>query len=328
MLIVRTPMRVSLFGGGTDYPSWFLKHGGEVISSSINKYSYITARQLPPFFAFEHRIRYYHLEEAQNLDDIKHPVVREATRLLGFEGRLDIVHNADLPARSGLGSSSTFSVGMLHALHTMMGRVVSKDELAEQAIHLEQHVIGESVGSQDQVAAAFGGFNHIRFSRDKQFQVTPVAISKTDVDKLQDSLLLCFTGFSRTASEIASHQESRIEVNFPRLTQMGDLVAKAMEVLTNGASVAELGLLLSAQWELKRGLSGAITNDAIDEMYRRGMRAGAAGAKLLGAGGGGFMLFIAEKAHHDNIRSALGEKMFVPIRFENSGSTLIYLDRN
>lgn len=324
MIIVRTPTRISFFGGGTDYPSWYDNHGGAVISATINKYSYITVRELPPFFPYKHRIRYYEQEEVNNLEDIRHPSVRESALFLGYDRGLEVVHNADLPARSGLGSSSTFTVGMLHALHALQGYIPTKRELAKQAIHVEQDRIGESVGSQDQVAAAFGGLNHIRFSS-SSFEVEPITISQSRILAMQEHMLLCFTGFARTASEIAVEQISNTESNSKLLEEMSVITSDGLELFrSTDFSMADFGELLRRQWMTKRQLSQSISNRDLDEIYNTGMKAGAYGAKLLGAGGGGFMLFVAPPETHQTIQRALGEKMFVPFRFEGTGSSVVY----
>ena len=295
-----------------------------MISATINKYSYITVRELPPFFPYRHRIRYYEQEEVSDLKEIRHPSVRESAIFLNYDRGLEVVHNADLPARSGLGSSSTFTVGMLHALHALQGYIPTKRELAKQAIHVEQDRIGESVGSQDQVAAAFGGLNHIRFWK-SSFEVEPITISPERVEALQSHLLLCFTGFARTASEIAVEQIARTAQNSAVLEEMSAITNDGLELFRSpDFSVAEFGLLLDRQWNAKRQISESITNRELDEIYAKGMDAGSYGAKLLGAGGGGFMLFVANPDNHHKIRSALGEKMFVPFRFEDTGSSVVY----
>lgn len=295
-----------------------------MISATINKYSYITVRELPPFFPYRHRIRYYEQEEVSDLKDIRHPSVRESALFLEYDRGLEVVHNADLPARSGLGSSSTFTVGMLHALHALQGYIPTKRELAKEAIHVEQERIGESVGSQDQVAAAFGGLNHIRFWK-SSFEVEPVTISPERVELLQSHLLLCFTGFARTASEIAVEQIARTAQNSAVLEEMSAITNDGLELFRSpDFSMAEFGLLLDRQWNAKRQISESITNRELDEIYAKGMEAGSSGAKLLGAGGGGFMLFVANPENHQKIRAALGEKMFVPFRFENTGSSVVY----
>ena len=324
MIIVRTPTRISFFGGGTDYPSWYKDHEGAVISATINKYSYITVRELPPFFPYRHRIRYYEQEEVNDLEEIRHPSVRESALFLNYDRGLEVVHNADLPARSGLGSSSTFTVGMLHAIHSLQGYIPTKRELAQQAIHVEQDRIGESVGSQDQVAAAFGGLNHIRF-RDSSFEVEPITISPQRVATLQDHLLLCFTGFARTASEIAVEQIAKTAENSGLLQEMSAITSDGLDLFRSpDFSMVKFGRLLDRQWKAKRQISQSISNPQLDEIYTRGMESGAYGAKLLGAGGGGFMLFVANPENHLNIQEALGRKMFVPFRFENIGSSVVY----
>ena len=324
MIIVRTPTRISFFGGGTDYPAWYQGHGGAVISATINKFSYITVRELPPFFPYRHRIRYYEQEEVNELKEIRHPSVRESALFLNFDRGLEVVHNADLPARSGLGSSSTFTVGILHALQALQGRMPTKRELAQQALHVEQTLIGESVGSQDQVAAAFGGLNHIRFA-ESTFEVEPLTISSEQKTMLQDHLLLCFTGFARTASEIAEKQIAKTAENSDLLEQISAITDEALELFRSGSfSMNVFGKLLDRQWQAKRQITESVTNDELDAIYRKGIAAGALGGKLLGAGGGGFMLFVASPESHDKIRVALGEKMFVPFRFESTGSSVVY----
>lgn len=325
MIIARTPTRISFFGGGTDYPDWYKKNGGAVISTTINKYSYITVRNLPPFFPYKHRIRYYQHEETNTLDEIRHPSVREVAKFLNFEGGLEMVHNADLPAQSGLGSSSTFTVGMLHALYALNGYMPTKRELAMNAIVVEQERIGETVGSQDQIAAAFGGLNHIEFLKGGGFSVNPIIINKDRLHILQENLLLCFTGFARSASEVAKTQVSRLKENESLLNEMSSIASAGYNTLTSAKiNIDDFGDLLDAQWNLKRNLSTSVTNHSLDDIYHRGRAAGAIGGKLLGAGGGGFMLFYAHKGNHNRIREALGEKLFVPFSFESTGSSIVY----
>ena len=325
MIIARTPTRISFFGGGTDYPDWYKEHGGAVISTTINKYSYITVRELPPFFPYKHRIRYYQHEETNTLDEIRHPSVREVAKFLNFEGGLEMVHNADLPAQSGLGSSSTFTVGMLHALCSLQGYMPTKRELAMKALIVEQERIGETVGSQDQIAAAFGGLNHIEFLKGGGFSVNPIIINKDRLQILQENLLLCFTGFARSASEVAKTQVSRLKENQSLLTEMSSIASAGYNTVTSAKSnIDDFGDLLDVQWDLKRNLSTSVTNHSLDEIYHRGRAAGAIGGKLLGAGGGGFMLFYAHKEKHNKIREALGEKLFVPFGFESTGSSIVY----
>ena len=296
MIISRTPLRISFFGGGTDYPVWYEKNGGMTLSTTINKYAYITVRELPPFFKFKHRIQYYLKEEVKSLEKIKHPVVREALKLLDIKKGIEMVHNADLPARSGLGSSSTFTVGLLNALYAMKNRMVTKRELALNAINLEQNIIGEAVGSQDQTIASFGGFNLIEFDKTKTFQVQEMLVSESRLQSLQDNLVLCFTGFARTAELIAKLQIDSTLYKEKELSRMNEITNEAKEIIINEkTSIDEFGKLLNEQWSIKKSLTNYISNKAIDNIYNAAMRAGALGGKLLGAGGGGFMLFYAKK---------------------------------
>lgn len=325
MVICRTPLRISFFGGGTDYPIWYREHGGAVISTTINKYSYITARWLPPYFDYKHRVRYYQQEQVNSLEEINHPSVRECARYLNVQDGLEVVHNADVPAQSGLGSSSTFTVGMLHALHTLQNRMPTKRQLAMEAIHVEQDLIGEAVGSQDQAAAAFGGLNHIRFDGVREIDVEPLILAKDRLQKLQDNLLLLFTGFSRSASEIAKVQISVTPYKSRELGIMRSLCDQALEYLKNeNNSIDDFGRLLNEQWKVKRGLTDKISTPEIDEIYDLSLRNGALGGKLLGAGGGGFMIFYARQEYHAAIKLRLNHKMFVPFRFDFTGSKVIY----
>ena len=325
MLISRTPFRISFFGGGTDYPIWYEEHGGCVINATINKYCFITARYLPPFFKYKHRIRYYEHEETQTLDEIKHPSVRECAKYLKINKGIEIVHNADLPAQSGLGSSSTFTVGMLNALHTLQNYMPTKRELALDAIHIEQNIIGESVGSQDQTAAAFGGINKITFNGTKNIDVESIIISNERRIELQDNLMLVFTGFARSASKIAKIQIEVTHQKGKELTMMKEICDEGLKRLTDSKqSLDKFGELLNDQWKIKRDLTDKITNKEIDSIYKAGMDAGALGGKLLGAGGGGFMLFYVPKYKQENVKLVLKKKLIVPIRFDYTGSKIIY----
>jgi D-glycero-alpha-D-manno-heptose-7-phosphate kinase len=329
MIISRTPFRISFFGGGTDYPAWYEDHGGSVISASINKYCYITARYLPPFFEYKHRIRYFRKEETQTIEEIQHPSVRETAKYLGIEQGIEIVHSGDLPAQSGLGTSSTFTVGLLNSLHGLNNYMPTKRELALDAIHIEQKLIKESVGSQDQTAAAFGGLNKITFSKARTVEVDPIIISKERTLELQDNMLLCFTGFARTASTIAEKQIAVISQRQTELNAMMQLCDEAFNVISSATtSLTLLGSLLDEQWKLKKSLSDSVSNHQIDEIYDAGMRAGATGGKLLGAGSGGFILFFAPKFLHPQIRESLKGKVFVPIRFDFTGSKIIYFSHD
>ena len=325
MVICRTPFRISFFGGGTDYPVWYKEHGGAVISTTINKYSYITARWLPPYFEYKHRIRYYQQEEVKSVNEIKHASVRECARYLNVQDGLEVVHNADVPAQSGLGSSSTFTVGMLHALYSLQNRMPTRRQLAMEAIHVEQDLIGEAVGSQDQTAAAFGGLNFIRFNGNQEIDVDPIVISRERLHQLQENLLLVFTGFARTASEVAKIQIAVTHQKVDELLAMKKLCDQALSYLCNPSiSLDDFGRLLDEQWRIKRGLTKQISDPRIDEIYEAGIQHGALGGKLLGAGGGGFMVFYAPKTCHAVIQAGLNGKMFVPFRFDFTGSKIIY----
>ena len=325
MIISRTPLRISFFGGGTDYPIWYEKYGGMTLSATINKYAYITVRELPPFFEYKHVIQYYLKEMVNSLNEIKHPVVREAAKLLDIKKGIEMVYNADLPARSGLGSSSTFTVGFLNALYAFKNQMVTKRELALRAINLEQNIIGEAVGSQDQTIAAFGGFNVIEFNKYKTFQVQEILISEKRLQSFEENLLLCFTGFSRTAEKIAKFQIESIPNKEKELRKMIEIVNQAKKIITNSKTpLDEFGKLLNEQWHLKKSLTKHISNQAIDDIYNTAMAAGAIGGKLLGAGGGGFMLFYAKKENHKKIKESLKNKLFVPFRFDKTGSQIIH----
>ena len=325
MIICRTPTRISFFGGGTDYPIWYENNGGSVLSTTINKYSYITVRYLPKFFDYKYRIRYYKTEEANNLSEIEHPSVRECAKFVGIEEGFEMAHNSDLPAGSGLGSSSTFTVGMLHSLYALKSYMPTKRELAVNALHVEQDLIGEAVGSQDQIAAAWGGFNKISFGGERKFEVDPIILSKDRMLEFQDNLLLCFTGYARSAPEIAKVQIAETPSKNRELNDMQSLTIAAFELLKNSSSsIDELGQMLNTQWKIKKSLSGKISNSKLDEIYETGIQNGAIGGKILGAGGGGFMLFYARKENHEKIINSLSSKLFVPFRFDNSGSKIIY----
>jgi D-glycero-alpha-D-manno-heptose-7-phosphate kinase len=327
MVITKTPFRISFFGGGTDYPVWVKKNGGVVLSTTINKYCYITCRYLPPFFAENYRIRYTEQEHAKTIDEIKHPSVRECLKFTKIKGGIEMQHNSDLPARSGLGSSSAFTVGFLHALYALQGGLVSKRQLALNAIRVEQDIIKENVGSQDQVAAAFGGFNKIEFGGQQKIHVSPIVIAPATLKALEDHCMLFFTGFSRNASEIAAEQIKNTKQKEKELREMAAMVHEAIKILNGGAArLEDFGRLLHETWEIKRSLSSRITNPKIDDMYHAAREAGALGGKLLGAGGGGFMVVFAEPAAQMKIRKKLGEFLHVPFRFENGGSKVIYYE--
>ena len=326
MIISRTPFRMSFFGGGTDYPDWFNKHGGGVISTSIDKFSFISARYLPPFFNYNYRIRYFKQETVNKVDEIKHPVVRESIKFLKIKKGIEIVHNADLPARSGLGSSSTFTVGLINSLYGLNNFMASKKRLANDAIYIEQQLLKESVGSQDQTAAAFGGFNKISFYGKNNFEVDPILISEKRKINLQKRLMLFFTGFSRNASKIAKQQIKLITKKEKELLTITSILHEAEKIIFNeNASLSEFGKLLDEQWKVKRSLAKEISNNQIDLIYRTAKNNGALGGKLLGAGGGGFILLYVPLNKQKQVKSALKSKMFVPFKFDGTGSKIIYV---
>ena len=325
MIISRTPFRISFFGGGTDYPVWCKKHGGAVLSTTINKYCYITCRKLPPFFKHKHRIIYSKMESVNKIDEIKHPAVREIFRYMNINDGLEIHHDADLPAMSGLGSSSSFSVGLLNALYAYKGKIVSKGKLANDAIYVEQDMIKENVGSQDQFAAAYGSLNKIIFNTDGNIVVNPIIINKERKQELQDHVLFFFSGFQRYASNIAKKQIEKTQDREKQLKKIYKLVYDAIEVLLDDkVSISEFGKLLDQTWKLKKTLTDKITNHKIDDIYRTAIDAGADGGKLIGAGGGGFLVFIARPDKHKAIKEKLNNLLHVPIEFENDGSKIVY----
>ena len=325
MIISKTPFRISFFGGGTDYPDWYKENGGAVLSAAINKYCYITCRYLPPFFDYKYRVRYYQREEANRIEDIKHPAVRECLMFSKLDKGVDIVHHADLPAQSGLGSSSTFTVGLLHALSALKHEMPTKRELAINAIRIEQDKIKENVGSQDQTAAAFGGLNLIEFGGAQEISVQKMILPPNRIVDFEQHLMLFFTGFSRTASDIAKEQIQLIPSKTNNLNEMMNFVAQATALLQDKTGcLDDFGRLLHEQWRVKKQMSSQITNGNIDAIYQAGINAGALGGKLLGAGGGGFMLFFVKPDLQSHVRQALSDLLFVPARFDHSGSQIVY----
>lgn len=329
MIITRTPFRISFFGGGTDYPGWFQEHGGVVFATSIDKYCYISCRHLPPFFEHKHRIVYSHIENVRTIEEIEHPAVRAVLGWAGVKHGLEIHHDGDLPARSGLGSSSSFTVGLVHALRALDGRYISKEQLARSAIDIEQNVIKENVGSQDQISAAFGGLNRIEFRRNGSFEVSPVILSPERIEQLQSHLMLCFTGFSRIASEVAKSTIDNFKQRETELKSMKEMVGEAIAMLQDPhASLDEFGRLLDRSWKFKRSLSDKVSTPEIDHIYDEALRAGAIGGKILGAGGGGFILLFARPENQAAVRERLAKLIHVPFRFEDSGSRVVLYQPN
>lgn len=324
MIVTRTPFRVSFFGGGTDYPAWYRDHGGVVLATTIDKYCYISCRRLPPFFPHKHRIVYSVIENVRSIEEIQHPAVKAILGWRGVEDGLEIHHDGDLPARSGLGSSSSFTVGLLHALSALGGRYVSKDDLARDAIHVEQNIIKENVGSQDQISAAYGGFNRIEFNRNDTFSVSPVIVPPERMKELQDHLMLFFTGLSRIASDVAKSKINNIRYHENELHRMHEMVGEAINLLQDPrVPLEQFGELLDEHWKYKRSLADTVSNSDIDGIYEAAMAGGASGGKLLGAGGGGFMLLFVRPELQHEVRSRLGRLIHVPFRFDDSGSRVV-----
>lgn len=324
MIISRTPFRVSFFGGGTDYPDWFREHGGAVLSTTIDKYCYISVRELPPFFDHRFRVVYSIVENVKEIKEINHPAVRAVLDRFQTDRGLEIHHDGDLPARSGLGSSSAFTVGLISALHALGGRYISKDALASEAIHVEHCMLREPVGVQDQISAAFGGFNHIAFNRDGTHEVRPMILPRERIEALQDHLFLVFTGKSRLAPQVARTVIGNLKDKADDLRTMQQQVGHAIAVLSSPTTdLAEFGRLLNDAWRLKRSLSDRVSTPEVDDLYDAAMRAGAIGAKLLGAGGGGFMLMFVRPQDRGRVREALGGRISVPFKFETSGARIV-----
>lgn len=325
MIISQTPFRISFFGGGTDYPAYYKENGGVVLSSTIDKYCYITCRYLPRFFEHNSRIVYSKTELVKSVDEIKHPSVRECLRFMRIEKGVEIHHDADLPARSGLGSSSAFTVGLLHALYALRGHMPSKMDLAKNAIYVEQELIGENVGSQDQCSAAFGGLNRISFNGIHEIDCQPVIISNRKIEMLQDRLVMFYTGIARTASEVAAEQIKKTPDLHNELSRMKEMVDQAIDILGGGEdSIDDFGRLLHESWMLKRSLTSKITNSHIDEIYQSARSVGALGGKLLGAGSGGFMVFYVRPENKPKLLQSQKNLLHVPFRFDFLGSRIIY----
>lgn len=326
MIISRTPYRISFFGGGTDFPAWYQKEGGAVLSTTIDKYCYISCRFLPPFFDLKHRIVWSYIEHVHSISEILHPAVREGLRMLKFDDTvgLEIHHEGDLPARSGIGSSSTFSVGLIKALMALRNGSIIKHQLALKAIEFEQNILKENVGCQDQVAAAYGGLNVIRFSSDGQIIVEPVKISEQRLLELQSRLVLVYSGTSRLSSEMAGYIVSNMNGKRKLLFRMADMVNESLSILSGDGSMDSFGELLHEGWMLKRELSEKVTNSKINRIYDKARKGGALGGKLLGAGSAGFMVFYVPPEKKESVLEELSEYLHVPFKFENTGSTIIY----
>jgi len=326
MIINRTPFRISFFGGGTDYPAWYLKYGGSVLCASINKYCYISCRALPPFFEHKMRIVYSKIELCKNYKEIQHPAVREVIHFLNFDKGVEIHHDGDLPARSGMGSSSSFTVGLLHALYAFQGVMPSKRRLALESIHIEQNMIRETVGSQDQMCVAHGGLNHIVFSANGEIDIRPLTLSVSRIEELNSHLMLFYTGIKRTASDVAKSYVDDVDSKYKLLTEIQGIVDKGIAVLQSNEPMCKFGDLLHETWMIKKSLSSKVSNNSVDELYERARKNGAIGGKITGAGGGGFLLLFVPPSEQNKVREALSEQIHVPFCFESHGSQIIFYE--
>lgn len=324
MIISRTPYRVSFFGGGTDYSAWYEEHGGCVLAAGINRYCYITCRYLPPFFKHKFRVVYSITEDINSIDEIKHPAVRACLKFLNITDGVEIHHDGDLPKQTGLGTSSSFAVGILHSLHALRGEMMAPMQLAAEAIHLERDLCGDVIGSQDQVTAAHGGLNLVEFSAGDAIRIRPVVLSHDRMRSFQDHLMLFFTGQTRTASEIAHEQIRNVPSKQNELKEMMKMVKQGIGILTGQGDMRDFGRLLHENWRIKRCLSTKVSTPQIDSLYEKALAAGALGGKVCGAGGGGFVLLFAEPDRHPAIREALKDYLHVPFEFDMLGSQIIF----
>jgi len=324
MIISRTPYRISFFGGGTDYPAWYQKHGGAVLATTIDKYCYLTCRYFPPFFEHKFRIVWSKIENCSDTQEINHPAVREILNFLKLERGIEIHHVGDLPARSGMGSSSSFTIGLLHALYALKGYMPSKHQLAKEGIFIEQELLKETVGSQDQVLAAYGGFNQILFLKNGEISVHPIVLSLERLNELNSHLMLFYTGIKRTAADVAITYVNGIEERKRQLRVMKDIVEESISILNSNNDITAFGELMHESWLVKRSLSSHVSNPHVDGIYENAIAAGAIGGKLTGAGGGGFLLLFAPPDKRKAVKEALNNLIYVPFKFDFSGSQIIY----
>lgn len=327
MIITKTPFRMSFFGGGTDMESFFIKHGGAVLSTTFDKYCYVNVRHLPRFFDYSTELSYSRTERVTSIEDIEHPAVRNAMKMLDMH-EIRLTYEADLPARSGLGTSSSFAVGMLNAFYALKGKYADKRKLADEAIYLERVLCEEAGGWQDQIAASFGGFNRINFNTDGTYDVLPVIISPERKKNLNDNLMMFFTGFTRFSSDVqkanAGTKETQ-QAKEKRYLKMLSLVDKAEQILTDKTTnLDNFGRLLDHTWKLKKQTGSAVSTNSIDALYEKGIQAGALGGKLLGAGGGGFLVFYVQPEYQEAVKEAMKELMYIPFRFEDGGTRVIH----
>jgi D-glycero-alpha-D-manno-heptose-7-phosphate kinase len=326
MIISRTPYRISFFGGGTDYPAWYRDHGGAVLACSIDKFAYLTTRYLPPFFENKYRVVWSRIENCMTVDEIVHPAVRHMLKHLKIERGIEVHHQGDLPARSGMGSSSAFTVGLLHGLYALQGQMPGKRRLALESIYIEQQVIKENVGSQDQVSAAYGGLNHIEFLQNGEILVKPITVAKERITELESHLMLFYTGIVRTAAHVAQTYTSDFERRKRQLRILRDMVDEGISILSSGTDINMFGKLLQEAWEAKRSLSAEVSNHEVDNLCEAARSAGAIGGKLTGAGGGGFLLLFVPPSHQKAVRERFSNLLHVPFKLEFSGSQIIFFD--
>ena len=323
MIITKTPFRMSFFGGGTDMESFFKEYGGAVLSTTFDKYCYVNVRHLPRFFDYSTELAYSRMERVTNVEDINHPAIRNAMKMLDMH-EIRLTYEADLPARSGLGTSSSFAVGMLNAFYCLKGKYANKKKLADEAIYLERVLCNEAGGWQDQIAASYGGFNRIDFGSEG-YEVHPVIINPERKKQLNDNLLMFFTGFTRFSATVQQANNQGSVDKTVQLREMLTLVDEAEKIMTNkNTDLDDFGRLLDHTWKLKRQTGTAVTTDSINDLYRRGISAGALGGKLLGAGGGGFLLFYVQQEKRENVMAAMKELLYIPFEFETSGTKVIH----
>ena len=327
MIISKTPYRISFFGGGSDYPAWYLKNEGSVLSTTIDKYIYISCRNLPPFFEHKYRIVWSHIERVKSVDQIKHNAVKEMLKYFKIKKGLELHYDGDLPARSGVGSSSVFVVGLMNLLNSFEGKKISKKNLAKKSIIFEQKILNEIVGSQDQIAASYGGFNKIKFKNNGDFIVNKLNLNKKKTESLNKNLLLVYTGYKRTAQNIAKSYVNKLKNSKERnILKILSFVKEGEKILKEG-DLNDFGRLLHESWLEKKRLSSSISNSSIDDIYNRAFKSGALGGKLLGAGGGGFFLFYVPHYLRRDFLKKMNYLINVPFKFSHKGSEILFKSR-
>lgn len=323
MIITKTPFRMSFFGGGTDMESFFMENGGAVLSTTFDKYCYVNVRHLPRFFDYSTELSYAKIERVTDVNDIRHPAIREAMKMLDMH-EIRLTYEADLPARSGLGTSSSFAVGMINAFYALKGKYADKKKLADAAIYLERELCKEAGGWQDQIAASYGGFNRINFNSDG-YEVLPLIINPERKRQLNNNLMMFFTGFTRFSSDVQKANASNKADKVNQLKEMLALVDEAEKVLVDKQSdLDEFGRLLDHTWRIKRKTGNTVSTNSIDELYDKGLKAGALGGKLLGAGGGGFLVFYVEPDKQEKVKKAMEDLLYIPFEFEDGGTRVIH----